>query len=101
MIEYLKLKFDNKIDLTDKIILPGLVECHTHSVFAGSRANEFNMRLSGKTYEEIAKSGGGINSTVKAVRESSFEDLLNISKPRIENFIKQGVTTLKLKVATV
>jgi imidazolonepropionase len=93
----LKTKIDNKIDLTGKIILPGLVECHTHSVFAGSRANEFNLRLSGKTYEEIAMSGGGINYTVKAVRESSYEDLLSISKPRIENFIKQGVTTLEIK----
>ncbi len=92
-----KIRVDEKIDLTGKTILPGLVECHTHSVFAGSRSDEFNMRLNGKTYEEIAKSGGGINSTVKAVRESSFEDLLNVSKPKIENFIKQGVTTLEIK----
>ena len=90
-------KYDEKIDLTGKIVLPGLVECHTHSVFAGSRSNEFNMRLNGKSYEEIAKSGGGINSTVKAVRESSFEDLIKISKSRIENFINQGVTTLEIK----
>ncbi len=90
-------KYDTKIDLSGKIILPGLVECHTHTVFSGSRSDEFNMRLSGKSYEEIAKAGGGINSTVKAVRESGFEELLEISKPRIENFIAQGVTTLEIK----
>ncbi len=90
-------KFDLKIDLTGKIILPGLVECHTHSVFAGSRADEFNMKLSGKTYEEIANSGGGINSTVKSVRESTFEELLNLAKPRVQKFIEQGVTTLEIK----
>ncbi len=92
-----ELKYDEKIDLSNKVILPGIVECHTHSVFAGSRSVEFNLRLRGTTYEEIAKSGGGINSTVKAVRESSFEELIKISKPRIENFIAQGVTTLEIK----
>ena len=92
-----KIKYENKIDLTNKIVLPGLVECHTHSVFAGSRSKEFNMRLNGKSYEEIARSGGGINSTVKAVRESGFEELLDITKPRIEKFIRQGVTSLEIK----
>lgn len=92
-----KVKFDKKIDLTNKIILPGLVECHTHSVFAGSRAGELSMRLNGKSYEEIAIAGGGINSTVKAVRECSFEQLIELSKPRIEKFINQGVTTLEIK----
>ncbi|MCB9206606.1 MAG: imidazolonepropionase [Ignavibacteriales bacterium] len=96
-IELDKYSFDEKIDLTKKIILPGLVECHTHLVFAGSRALEFNQRLNGKSYEQIAKSGGGINSTVKAVRQSSFEELVSLSKPRIERFIEQGVTTLEIK----
>lgn len=89
--------YESKIDLTNKIMLPGLVECHTHSVFAGSRASEFNKRLSGTSYEEIANSGGGINSTVKAVRESSFEELVELSKQRVENFISQGITTLEIK----
>ena len=103
IIEIIKSKdvnltdYEHKIDLTNKIILPGLVECHTHTVFAGSRSTEFNKRLSGSSYEEIAKAGGGINSTVKAVRESSFEDLVELSKPRVENFISQGVTTLEIK----
>ncbi|MFZ1289510.1 MAG: imidazolonepropionase [Melioribacteraceae bacterium] len=92
-----EFKYDQKIDLTNKILLPGLVEAHTHLVFAGSRANEFGMRLSGKSYEEIANSGGGINSTVKAVRESSFEELLELSLQRVQKFIEQGVTTLEIK----
>jgi len=92
-----KNKFDKTIDLKGKTILPGLVECHTHTAFAGSRANEFKEKLSGIGYEEIAKKGGGINSTVQAVRSSSFEDLVNIIKPRIENFISQGITTLEIK----
>lgn len=91
------ITYDDKVDLTNRIIMPGLVECHTHSVFAGSRADEFNMKLAGKSYEEIALEGGGINSTVKNVRNSSFEDLIAISEPRIKNFIRQGVTTLEIK----
>src|ERR1039457_7101361 len=73
------------IQIADKTILPGFVECHTHTVFTGSRANEFRLKLKGISYEEIAKGGGGINTTVKAVR------------PRIQNFISQGVTTIEIK----
>lgn len=89
--------FDSKIDLSGKIVLPGLVECHTHLVFAGSRADEFGMRLKGESYEAIARKGGGINSTVQAVRKSSFDELLELSKTKVEGFIKQGVTTLEIK----
>jgi imidazolonepropionase len=92
-----KIKSDKVIDLKGKIVLPGLVECHTHTAFAGSRVNEFLMRLNGATYEEIAKSGGGIISTVKAVRQSSFEDLVKLIRPRINYFISQGITTLEIK----
>ncbi len=92
-----KNKFDKTIDLKGKTILPGLVECHTHTAFAGSRANEFREKLAGIGYEEIAKKGGGINTTVQAVRSASFEDLVNLIKPRIENFISQGITTLEIK----
>jgi imidazolonepropionase len=89
---------DGKIvDLKDLVVLPGLVECHTHAAFAGSRAGEFLMRLKGATYEEIARAGGGIISTMKAVRESAFEDLVKLLKPRINNFISQGVTALEIK----
>ncbi len=92
-----KKKFDNIIDVEGKTVLPGLVECHTHNAFAGSRANEFRQKLSGIGYEQIAKQGGGINTTVQAVRTSTFEELVNIIKPRIENFISQGITTLEIK----
>jgi len=92
-----KNKFDKIIDVTGKTVLPGLVECHTHTAFAGSRADEFRQKLSGIGYEEIAKKGGGINTTVQAVRASSFEELVNLIKPRLENFISQGITTLEIK----
>lgn len=92
-----KLKIDKRIDIKDKTVLPGLVECHTHTVFAGSRADEFRLKLSGMDYEEIASKGGGINTTVKSVRNSSFEDLVRTSKPRVEYFIRQGITTLEIK----
>jgi len=92
-----KYQFEKIIDVSDKIVLPGLVECHTHTAFAGSRADEFRQRLAGIGYEEIAKRGGGINTTVEAVRASSFEELVNIIKPRIDNFISEGITTLEIK----
>jgi imidazolonepropionase len=92
-----KVTADEIIDLKDKVILPGLVECHTHLVFAGSRANEFKMKVTGSTYEDIAKSGGGIVSTMNAVRNSSYEELLELSRRRIIDFIKQGITTLEIK----
>ncbi len=91
------LNADEIINIKDKVLLPGLIECHTHSVFAGSRAEEFKLRLQGKSYEEIAEAGGGINSTVQAVRKAGSEELLNLVIPTVEGFIKQGVTTLEIK----
>lgn len=92
-----KVKVDLTIDLKNNVVLPGLIECHTHAAFAGSRANEFLMRLKGASYEEIAKAGGGITATMKAVRNSSFDELVRLLKPRIDNFISQGVTILEIK----
>jgi imidazolonepropionase len=92
-----KNKFGKIIDVSGKTVLPGLVECHTHTAFAGSRAEEFKQKLSGVSYEEIAKKGGGINTTVSATRSATFEELVNIIKPRIDHFISQGITTLEIK----
>jgi len=92
-----KNDFDKIINASGKTVLPGLVECHTHTAFAGSRADEFRQKLAGVGYEEIAKKGGGINTTVQAVRSSSFEELANLIKPRVDNLISQGITTLEIK----
>ncbi|MCU7490271.1 MAG: imidazolonepropionase [Bacteroidota bacterium] len=92
-----KGKYDKIIDLKGKTLLPGLIDCHTHLVFAGSRADEFRQKISGATYEEIASKGGGIKKTVGAVRKTSPEDLVKIARPRIEYAISQGITTLEIK----
>lgn len=79
------------------VMTPGLVDCHTHLVFGGSRAEEFEARLEGASYEEIAKRGGGILSTVRATREASEDELLRLAKPRLEALIADGVTTVEIK----
>jgi imidazolonepropionase len=91
------IEADEIIDAAGRIVLPGLVECHTHTVFAGSRSDEFRNKLKGISYEEIAQSGGGINKTVNAVRNASVEELIGITIPRIDYFISQGITTLEIK----
>lgn len=78
-------------------VLPGFVESHTHALFAGSRSAEFEMRLQGKSYQEIAAAGGGILSTVKATRKESLSSLLKITQARVDHFQRQGVTTLEIK----
>lgn len=78
-------------------ITPGLVDCHTHLVYAGSRAHEFELRLKGASYEEIARSGGGIVSTVKATRAAKPRDLADESLPRLDALIAEGVTTVEIK----
>ncbi len=92
-----KTKFDKIIELDNKVVLPGLIDCHTHLVFAGNRANEFKLKLDGASYEEIAANGGGINNTVNAVRNSSFDDLFNIACKRIEYAISRGITSIEIK----
>ncbi len=86
-----------EINLDKKTVLPGFVECHTHSLFAGSRAHEFEMRQQGVSYQEIAKKGGGILSTVSATRKASKKELQSLLWPRVQNFLNQGVTTLEIK----
>jgi imidazolonepropionase len=79
------------------LITPGLVDCHTHLVFAGDRAREFELRLQGASYEQIARAGGGILSTVHAVRAASEDALLQQSLPRARALVADGVTTLEIK----
>jgi imidazolonepropionase len=78
-------------------ITPGLVDCHTHLVFGGDRAREFEMRLQGKSYEEIARAGGGIVSTVAATRAASKEDLIQSAAMRLNGLTREGVTTVEIK----
>ena len=79
------------------LVTPGLVDCHTHLVFAGDRASEFELRLQGASYEDIARSGGGILSSVRAVREASEDELLAQSLPRARALVADGATTLEIK----
>ena len=78
-------------------ILPGFIDCHTHLVYAGSRANEFEMRLNGADYQQIAAAGGGIRSTVAATRLASHEQLFVLAKDRLNVLLSQGVTTVEIK----
>lgn len=78
-------------------LTPGLIDCHTHVVYAGNRSNEFEDRLNGVSYEEISRRGGGIVSTVKATRAASETDLLEQSKTRVMRLLQEGVTTLECK----
>ena len=84
-------------DVKGKWITPGLIDCHTHLIYGGNRAREFEMRLNGMTYAEIAKQGGGIQSTVNATRAASEELLLEQSLKRLITMLKQGVTTVEIK----
>jgi imidazolonepropionase len=85
------------ISLAGKLLTPALIDCHTHLVFGGDRAREFEMRLEGATYEEVARAGGGIVSTMRATREASAEELLSSALPRLDALIAEGVTTVEIK----
>src|SRR5579863_859818 len=85
------------IDCEGRWITPGLVDCHTHLVYAGDRAHEFELRLNGASYEEIARAGGGIVSSVKALRAASEDELVRQSLPRLDALIGEGVTTVEIK----
>jgi imidazolonepropionase len=85
------------IDATSKTVAPGLIDPHTHLVHAGSRENEFNMRLQGATYMDIMNAGGGIYASTSATREASHEQLYNESEKRLNQFLLHGVTTVEAK----
>ena len=79
------------------VMTPGLVDCHTHLVYAGDRAGEFEQRLEGVSYETIARNGGGILSSVRATRAASEDELIAASLPRLDALLADGVTTLEIK----
>ncbi len=84
-------------DAGGALITPGLIDCHTHLVYGGDRAAEFELRLNGATYEELARAGGGIASTVRATRAASTDELLTVSARRLQRLMNEGVTTVEIK----
>jgi imidazolonepropionase len=100
MNELSELQTANSIEVHDVCghwITPGLIDCHTHLVYGGNRAREFEMRLKGASYAELQKAGGGILSTVKATRAASEEELLQASLKRLKSLKREGVTTIEIK----
>ena len=86
-----------RVDARNALAMPGLVDCHTHLVYGGQRANEFAMRLAGASYEEVAKAGGGIVSSVRATRAASEDDLYAQSAPRLQQLLAEGVCAIEIK----
>lgn len=85
------------IDASGKTVTPGFVDCHTHPIFHGTREHEFEMRVSGKNYEEISAAGGGIRATVRNLRQASREALVQAALPRLDRFLTHGTTTIEAK----
>lgn len=85
------------ISCAGKLVTPGLIDCHTHLVYAGSRAHEFELRLQGVPYQTIAAQGGGILSTVNATRQASEEELIELALPRLDGLLRSGVTSVEVK----
>ncbi|UCE17936.1 MAG: imidazolonepropionase [Gemmatimonadota bacterium] len=86
-----------EIDASGKIVLPGFVDAHTHPIFVGSRDDEFELRIKGATYQEIARRGGGIRATVRKVRQASKQELFEAALPRLDRMLEHGTTTIEAK----
>ena len=86
-----------RVDAGGRLVTPGFIDCHTHIVHAGNRAVEIERRLAGESYQSIARSGGGILSTVKATRAASLQQLIDTALPRVDALLAEGVTTLEIK----
>ncbi|MCX7153203.1 MAG: imidazolonepropionase, partial [Proteobacteria bacterium] len=84
-------------DVHGALLTPGLIDCHTHLVYAGNRAREFELRLQGASYEDIARAGGGIVSTVEATRDASDTELVTVAARRLRRLMQEGVTTIEIK----
>ncbi len=91
------LRAAERTDCDGRWVTPGLIDCHTHLVHAGDRAGEFEQRLAGATYAEIARAGGGILSTVRATRAATVDELVQAALPRLDALIAEGVTTIEIK----
>ncbi|MCG8408681.1 MAG: imidazolonepropionase [Phycisphaerales bacterium] len=89
--------FDRTIDAGGGTVVPGLVDCHTHVVFAGSREDEFVRRIEGASYIEILEAGGGIKNSVRSLRDAGLDDLIQQSRPRLDRMLEWGVTTVEAK----
>ena len=88
---------DREVDARGRLVTPGLVDCHTHAIFAGDRANEFGMRAEGRTYLEIAAAGGGINATLGPTRAASDDELIALMCARLDLALAGGTTTIEIK----
>jgi len=92
-----EFKLDESLDLKGRLVTPALIDCHTHVVHGGNRAREFEMRLEGASYEEVARAGGGIVSTVAATRAATQDQLVTDALTRVDAMIAEGVTTIEIK----
>jgi len=91
------LRPEREVDLGGALLTPGLIDCHTHLVYGGQRAREFELRLQGASYEQIARAGGGIRSTVAATRAAADDELFKQARERASTLMREGVTTLEIK----
>ena len=88
---------EERFNAAGKVVMPGFVDPHTHLIFIGNRALEFEMRLEGKSYQEIMAAGGGIVNTVRMTRDASLEELMAAARPRIQGMLQHGTTTAEAK----